>query len=92
MRIVLFVKLAAGVRDLDEALRGRIRQTIRRHTTLRHVPAKILAVSEIPRTRSGKIAELSVREAVHGRTAAEFSALANPECLALYRDLAELAC
>ena len=91
VRIVLFVKLAAGVRDLDEALRDRIRQTIRRHTTLRHVPAKILAVSEIPRTRSGKIAELSVREAVHGRTAAEFSALANPECLALYRDLAELA-
>jgi acetoacetyl-CoA synthetase len=58
---------------------------------VRHVPEKILAVAEIPRTRSGKIAELSVREAVHGRNAAEFNALANPECLALYRNLPELA-
>ena len=91
VRIVLFVKLAAGVPELDETLRDRIRQTIRRNTTIRHVPAKILAVAEIPRTRSGKIAELSVREAVHGRTSADFNALANPECLALYRNLPELA-
>jgi acetoacetyl-CoA synthetase len=91
VRIILFVKLAGGVPELDEALRERIRQTIRRQTTLRHVPAKILAVAEIPRTRSGKISELSVRDAIHGRTSADFSALANPECIALYRDLAELA-
>jgi acetoacetyl-CoA synthetase len=91
VRIVLFVRLADNVPHLDEKLRDRIRQTIRRNTTVRHVPAKILAVTEIPRTRSGKIAELSVREAVHGRTAAEFNSLANPESLALYRDLPELA-
>ncbi len=91
VRIVLFVKLAANVAVLDDALRDRIRQTIRRHTSLRHVPAKIIAVTEILRTRSGKIAELSVREAVHGRTSADFSALANPDCLALYRNLPELS-
>ena len=90
VRIVLFVKLGAGVPDLDESLRDRIRKTIRNNTTLRHVPAKILAVSEIPRTRSGKISEISVREAVHGRAAADFTSLANPECLALYRNLPEL--
>ncbi len=89
VRIVLFVKLAPAFRPG----RGAARQDPPdhpQHTTLRHVPAKILAVAEIPRTRSGKISELSVREAVHGRTAADFSALANPECLALYRHLAEL--
>jgi acetoacetyl-CoA synthetase len=88
IRIVLFVKLAAGAPDLDDALRDRIRLTIRRQTS---VPARILAVTEIPRTRSGKIAELSVREVVHGRTGASFTALANPECLAQYKDLPELS-
>jgi acetoacetyl-CoA synthetase len=91
IRIVMFVKLAAGVPHLDDALRDRIRQAIRGNTTIRHVPAIILAVAEIPRTRSGKISELSVRDAVHGRDSAQFNALANPECLALYRNLPELS-
>ena len=91
VRIVLFVKLASGVRQLDDSLRDRIRSAIRRQTTVRHVPAKIIAVAEIPRTRSGKIAELSVRDAVNGRGTADFHALANPECLALYRNLPELS-
>ena len=90
VRIVLFVKLASGV-HLDERLRERIRSTIRRQTTVRHVPAKILAVSEIPRTRSGKIPELSVRDAISGRAPADIYALAKPECLAQYRALPELS-
>ena len=89
VRIVLFVKLRAGV-ELDDSLRQRIRNHIRSHTTPRHVPAKILAVADIPRTISGKIVELAVRNVVHGLPVTNTEALANPAALDLFRDLAEL--
>ena len=89
-RVVLFVILRDGV-VLDDELADRIRKQVRKHTTPRHVPAKIVAVADIPRTKSGKITELAVRDAVHGRAVKNADALANPEALALYRDIAELA-
>lgn len=89
VRVVLFVRLRDGV-ALDEALQERIRQTIRNNTTPRHVPAKILAVSDIPRTISGKIVELAVRNVVHGRPVKNTDALANPQALELFRDRKEL--
>ncbi len=89
VRIVLFVKLQEGV-VLDDALAERIRQTIRANTTPRHVPAKIVQVTDIPRTRSGKIVELAVCDVVHGRDVRNLEALANPEALAQFRDLEEL--
>jgi acetoacetyl-CoA synthetase len=88
-RIVLFVRLAAG-HTLDAALERRIRDRIRANTTARHVPAKILPIAEIPRTKSGKIVELAVRDVIHGRPVRNREALANPEALDLYRELAEL--
>lgn len=90
VRVVLFVRLKPGV-TLDEALEKRIRTQIRTGASPRHVPAKIVAVADIPRTRSGKITELAVREVVHGRPVKNTEALANPECLELYRDLPQLA-
>ncbi|MFK5980295.1 MAG: acetoacetate--CoA ligase [Rhizobiaceae bacterium] len=90
VRVVLFVKLAAGV-TLDEALTKTIKQKIRTGATPRHVPAKIIAVADIPRTKSGKITELAVRDVVHGRQIKNQEALANPEALALFENLAELA-
>ena len=89
VRVVLFVVLAAG-RVLDDSLQQEIRAVIRQHTTPRHVPDKIIAVADIPRTRSGKIAELTVRDVIHNRPAGNADALANPESLSLYRDLPEL--
>ena len=89
VRVVLFVKLREGM-ELDEDLQDRIRSTIRRNTTPRHVPAKIIQVADIPRTISGKIVELAVRNVIHGRPVTNTDALANPESLELYRDLAEL--
>jgi acetoacetyl-CoA synthetase len=89
VRVVLFLRLAEGV-VLDQALIERIRQRIRSHCTPRHVPAKILAIADIPRTMNGKIAELAVREVIHGRPVKNVEALANPESLELYRDLSEL--
>ncbi|SIQ53778.1 acetoacetyl-CoA synthetase [Rhizobium sp. RU20A] len=89
VRVVLFVRLAPGVTltpDLDKAIRTRIRTG----ASPRHVPAKIIAVADIPRTKSGKIVELAVREVVHGRPVKNKEALANPEALALYADLPEL--
>ena len=71
-------------------LQDRIRQQIRRNATPRHVPARIVAVRDIPRTKSGKIVELAVREVVHGRAVKNLEALANPEALEQYRDRAEL--
>ncbi|MGV8397504.1 acetoacetate--CoA ligase, partial [Pseudomonas aeruginosa] len=68
----------------------RIRQTIRANATPRHVPAKIIQVADIPRTLSGKIVELAVRNVIHGRPVKNTDALANPQALELYRDLAEL--
>ena len=90
VRLVLFVVLRAGF-VLDEALQTRIRSTIRRETTPRHVPAKIIAVTDIPRTISGKIVELAVRNVVHGEAVTNTDALANPEALAQFKNLAELA-
>jgi acetoacetyl-CoA synthetase len=89
VRIVLFVRLREGV-TLDSMLTDRIRRQIREGASPRHVPAKIVAVADIPRTRSGKITELAVRDVVHGRPVKNTEALANPEALALYRDLPAL--
>ncbi|MBS9478751.1 acetoacetate--CoA ligase [Ancylobacter radicis] len=89
VRVVLFVRLKAGA-VLDEALEKRIRTQIRTGASPRHVPAKIIAVTDIPRTRSGKITELAVREVVHGRPVKNTEALANPESLELYRNLPQL--
>ncbi len=88
-RIVLFVVLREDV-VLDDELRQRIRVRIRSGATPRHVPARIIAVPEIPRTRSGKISEIAVRDTILGRPIGNDTALANAECLAAYRDLAEL--
>ena len=89
VRVVLFVRLQKG-HVLDEALKKKIATQIRRNTTPRHVPAKILEVADIPRTKSGKIVELAVRDVVHGRAVKNREALANPEALELYRDRKEL--
>jgi acetoacetyl-CoA synthetase len=89
VRVVLFVVLRDGV-QLDVALQQRIRTVIRDNATPRHVPAKILAVPEIPRTKSGKIVELAVRSAVHGEVVKNTEALANPEALAYFANIAEL--
>ena len=89
VRVVLFVRLRDGL-ALDEALVGRIQHRIRENTTPRHVPAKIVQVADIPRTKSGKIVELAVRNVVHGRPVKNLEALANPEALAFYRDRPEL--
>jgi acetoacetyl-CoA synthetase len=90
VRIVLFVRLRAG-RTLDDALAERIKRRIRANCTPRHVPAKIVQVADIPRTKSGKIVELAVREVVHGRPVKNVEALANPEALEHFRGRAELA-
>ncbi|GMQ52472.1 acetoacetate--CoA ligase [Halopseudomonas aestusnigri] len=89
VRVVLFVRLREGM-ELDAALEAEIRQVIRANATPRHVPAKIIAVSDIPRTRSGKIVELAVRNVVHGLPVKNTDALANPEALDLFRDLSDL--
>jgi len=90
VRVVLFVKLRDGL-ALDDALVGRIKQQVRANTTPRHVPDKVLQVPDIPRTKSGKIVELAVRDVVHGRPVKNQEALANPEALAHFRDRGELA-
>jgi acetoacetyl-CoA synthetase len=89
VRVVLFVVLHDGV-SLDESLQTRIRQSIRENTTPRHVPAVIVQVTDIPRTISGKIVELAVRNVVHNRPVKNTDALANPEALGLYHDLPQL--
>jgi acetoacetyl-CoA synthetase len=89
VRVVLFVVLREGV-PLDATLQDRIRKTIRANTTPRHVPAKIIAVPEIPRTKSGKIVELAVRSVIHGEAVKNTEALANPEALAHFEGLQEL--
>ena len=86
VRVVLFVVLRPGL-ALDDALAARIKATIRQETTPRHVPAKVIQVPEIPRTISGKIVELAVREVVHGRPVKNQDALANPEALAHFANL-----
>jgi acetoacetyl-CoA synthetase len=89
-RVVLFVRLQAG-HTLDAALERRLRDEIRKRASPRHVPARILAVTDIPRTMNGKIVELAVRDAIHGRPIGNRDALANPEALDYFRDRPELA-
>ncbi len=90
VRVVLFVRLRDGVL-LDDALRERIRREIRAHASPHHVPRKIIQVTDLPRTINGKLSELAVRAVVHGRPVGNREALANPQALELFRDLAELA-
>jgi acetoacetyl-CoA synthetase len=89
VRVVLFVKLREGL-TLDDALAAKIRNHIRTNTTPRHVPAKVVQVPDIPRTKSNKIVELAVRNVVHGRPVKNVEALANPEALEHFRDRSEL--
>ncbi|HET6763724.1 MAG TPA: acetoacetate--CoA ligase [Longimicrobiaceae bacterium] len=89
VRVVLFVRLRPGL-ALDDALRDRIRRRIRENASPHHVPRVIVQVADIPRTISGKISEIAVREVVHGRPVKNTGALANPDALELYRGLAEL--
>jgi acetoacetyl-CoA synthetase len=88
-RIVLFVRLREG-ETLDAALEDRVRRQIRGNTSPLHVPKVIVQVADIPRTISGKISELAVRDVIHGRPVKNTEALANPGALELYRDIAEL--
>ncbi len=90
VRVVLFVRLRDGL-SLDDKLAARIKQQIKSNTTPRHVPDKILQVADIPRTKSGKIVELAVRDIVHGRAIKNSEALANPEALEHFRNRAELS-
>ncbi|CAN5745434.1 acetoacetate--CoA ligase [soil metagenome] len=89
VRIVLFVRLRQGL-HLNEALRERIRLRIREHASPHHVPRRIVQVADIPRTISGKITELAVREVIHGRPVSNAEALANPAALDLFRGIEEL--
>ena len=89
VRVVLFVRLKPGV-TLDEQLRKKIREAIRTGTTPRHVPTKIIAVPDLPRTLSGKITELAVRNVIHGLPVTNVDTLANPQALEHFRNLAEL--
>jgi acetoacetyl-CoA synthetase len=83
------VKLRQGY-ALDDALEDRLRHEIRRHASPRHVPARIVQVADIPRTKNGKVVELAVKAAVHGMPVPHTDALANPEALELYKDVPEL--
>jgi acetoacetyl-CoA synthetase len=89
-RVILFVRLRPEI-ELDEGLITRIKEQIRRNTTPRHVPARVIQVADIPRTRSGKIVELAVREVIHNRPVKNTLALANPEALELFKNLSELS-
>ena len=90
VRVVLFVKLRAK-NEMNDDLATRIRDQIRRELSPRHVPAKVIQAPDLPRTLSGKIAELAVRHVIHGREVQNRDALANPEALDFFRDLPELA-
>ena len=90
VRVVLFVKLQEG-HTLDAGLIDRVKKQIRDNTTPRHVPARVVQVQDIPRTKSGKIVELAVRNVVHDRPVKNVEALANPEALAFFRSRQELA-
>ena len=89
IRIVLFVKLKEKA-SLDEKLKTEIKNKLRQLVSPRHVPAKIISVADIPRTRSGKITELAVRDIIHGKKIKNIEALSNPEALDLFKDLSEL--
>ena len=90
VRVVLFVRLQEN-QALDDALKAKIKQQIRANTTPRHVPAKIVQVDDIPRTKSGKIVEIAVRQIGHGEEVKNKEALANAEALAQFRDIPALA-
>ena len=90
VRVVLFVRLRPGA-TLDDSLEKRIRDAIRANTTPRHVPARIVQVEDIPRTISGKIVELAIRDVIHGRAVKNTEALANPQALEHFRNRSELA-
>ena len=89
VRIILFVRLKAGI-QMDDVLSEKLKKQIRNGASPRHVPAKIIQITDIPRTKSGKITELAVRDVIHGRKIKNIEALANPEALDLYKDLAHL--
>jgi acetoacetyl-CoA synthetase len=89
-RVVLFVRLRPGF-SLDEKLIEKIRSRIRENTTPRHVPAKVIQVPDIPRTKNGKVVELAVKSVVNGMQTGNTDALANPEALELFRNIPELA-
>ncbi len=89
VRVILFIRLREGV-VLDDTLIKRIKTEIRQNATPRHVPALVIAVADIPRTKSGKITELAVRDVVHGRVVKNTEAMANPEALELFKNLAVL--
>jgi len=89
-RVVLFVRLRPGF-ALDLPLENKIREKIKANTTPRHVPAKIIQVPDIPRTKNGKVVELAVKSVVHGMPVPHTDALANPEALELFRDIPALA-
>jgi acetoacetyl-CoA synthetase len=89
-RIVLFVTLKPGM-ILDDGLKNKICQTLRQHASPRHVPAKIIAVPDIPRTINGKTVEIAVRQVVHGQQVAQLGALANPDALLYFKDREELS-
>jgi acetoacetyl-CoA synthetase len=89
VRVVLFVRLREGA-VLDETLISKVKRQIRVNTSPRHVPAKIIAVADIPSTMNGKIAEIAVRDVIHGRVVRNIEALANPQALDHYRHLPEL--
>jgi len=90
VRVVLFVKLRDGL-ELSDAMRDEIRAIVRKHASPRHVPQRIVQVPDIPRTRSGKITELAVRDVIHGRTIKNLGALANPEALEHFADRVEIS-
>jgi acetoacetyl-CoA synthetase len=90
VRVVLFVRLQPGV-ELGKPLKSRIRDAIRAHTSPRHVPAKIISVPDIPRTFSGKLSELAVRNVIHGQPVRNIDALANPQALEHFRNLPDVA-
>ncbi len=88
-RIILFVKLQNDI-ELDQGIIDKIKDNIRSSNSIRHVPAKIIKVSDIPRTRSGKIAEITVRDIINGMKVKNLEALANPVCLSEYENIEEL--
>jgi acetoacetyl-CoA synthetase len=88
-RVVLFVRLREG-HSLDDDLRARIADRIRREVSPHHVPARIVQVSDLPRTKSGKLVELAIRSVIHGEDVRNREALANPEALEQFRDRPEL--
>tara|TARA_B100000795_G_C22447687_1_gene304425 strand:+ start:41 stop:475 length:435 start_codon:yes stop_codon:yes gene_type:complete len=89
-RVILFVRLNKS-NKLTEDLKVKIKLKIRSGASPRHVPSKIIAVSDIPRTKSGKIAELAVRDLIHNKEINNQTALANPECLVEYKNIKELS-